>query len=142
MAEPYDTLRFNIVSRITDMYSNWNGVVQETTDLKNALFTDGNPTSSTACYQLGIDLGAVRNNWGGGSSTLGGRLLSMFDYIEANLGGGGIDMASILTAMLAATPEEIQSFIGIVDAFKVSIWNRPYNEDFYAALARGFAQWQ
>ncbi len=142
MAEPYDTLRFNIVSRITDMYSNWNGVVQETYDLQNALNTDGNPFSYTACNALAIDLGAVRNNWGGGTSTLGGRLLSMFDYLNDNIGGGEVDMASILTAMLAATPEEIQQFIGIVDAFKVSIWNRPYNEDFYAALARGFAQWQ
>ena len=142
MAEPYDTLRFNIVSRITDMYSNWNGVVTETNDLKNDLNTDGNPASYIGCGNLAIDLGAVRNNWGSGSSTLGGRLLSMFDYLNDNIGGGGVDMASILTAMLAATPEEIQQFIGIVDAFKVSIWNRPYNEDFYAALARGFAQWQ
>ena len=138
----YDTHRFNIVSRITDMYSNWNGVVQECYDFYTALGIDGLPTSAAACYQFYIDLGAVRNNWGGGSSTLGGRLLSMFDHINENLGGGGVDMASILTAMLAADPDEIQQFIGIVDAFKVSIWNRPYNEDFYAALARGFAQWQ
>jgi len=137
----YDDLRFNIVSRITDMYSNWNGVVDEAYDLQNALFTDGNPASNLAMSALRIDLGAVRNNWGGGSSTLGGRLLSMFDYLNDGLGGGEVNMAAILTAMLAATPEEIQQFIGIVDAFRVSIWNRPYNEDFYAALARGFTQW-
>jgi len=123
------------------MYSNWNGVVDECYDLQQALFTDGNTDSSWACSDFRIDLGAVRNNWGAGTSTLQGRLLSMFDYLNDNIGGGEVDMPSILTAMLAATPEEIQQFIGIVDAFRVSIWNRPYNEEFYAALARGFAQW-
>jgi len=141
MAEPYDTLRFNIVSRITDMYSNWNGVVDECYDLQQALFADGNVDSSWACSDFRIDLGAVRNNWGGGSSTLGGRLLSMFDYLNDNIGGGDVTMASILTAMLAATPEEITQFMGITQAYKVAVWDAPYNEEFYAALARGFKQW-
>ena len=79
MAEPYDTLRFNIVSRFTDMYSNWNGLVQECYDLRDNLQTDGNPASYIGCNNMAIDMGAVRNNWGGGSSTLQGRLLSMFD---------------------------------------------------------------
>ncbi len=141
MAEPYDSLRFNIVSRITDMYSNWNGVVQESYDLYTALNNDGLTYSPGAAYQFYIDLGAVRNNWGGGSSTLGGRLLAMFDYIDENLGGGGVDMASILTAMLAATPEEITQFMGITQAFKVAVWDAPFNEEYYAALARGFKTW-
>ncbi len=141
MAEPYDTLRFNIVSRITDMYSNWNGVVQECTDLQNALTLDGNPNSASAAYQFSLDLGAVRNNWGGGSSTLGGRLLSMFDYLNANIGGGEVDMASILTAMMSASFEELTSFIGITQAYKVAVWDTPFNEEFYAALARGFKTW-
>ncbi len=140
MAEPYDSLRFNIVSRITDMYSNWNGVVQESYDLYTALNNDGLTFSPGACYQFYIDLGAVRNNWGGGSSTLGGRLLAMFDYIDDNL-SGGVDMASILTAMLAATPEEITQFMGITQAFKVAVWDAPFNEEYYAALARGFKTW-
>ena len=141
MAEPYDTLRFNIVSRITDMYSNWNGVVQEMSDLKNALSLDGNPNSYNAAYQFELDLGAVRNNWGGGTSTLGGRLLSMFDYIDANLGGGAVDMASILTAMMAASFEELRQFVGITDAYKIAVWDAPFNEDFYRALAMGFPKW-
>ncbi len=141
MAEPYDTLRFNIVSRITDMYLNWNGVVQETNDLKNALSLDGNPNSYVKCGDLAIDLGAVRNNWGAGSSTLGGRLLSMFDYLNDGLGGGEVDMASILAAMMEATPEEIVQFMGITQAYKVAVWDAPFNEEFYAALARGFKVW-
>lgn len=123
------------------MYNNWNGVVSECYDLYQALDNDGLTSSPGACYQFYIDLGAVRNNWGGGSSTIGGRILEMFDHVNENMGGGEVDMSAILTAMLAATPDEIEQFVGIVDAFKVSIWNRPYNEEFYAALARGFAQW-
>jgi hypothetical protein len=141
MAEPYDTLRFNIVSRITDMYSNWNGVVGEANDLKTALQNDGNPQSYTQCSQLAIDLGAVRNNWGGGSSTLGGRLLSMFDYLNGGIGAGDVTMAAILSAMMEATSKEIEEFMGITQAYKVAVWDAPFNEEFYAALARGFKTW-
>lgn len=141
MAEPYDTLRFNIVSRITDMYSNWNGVVQECNDLKSALWADENPLSYTACGAFAIDLGAVRNNWGGGSSTLGGRLLSMFDYLNDNIGGGEVTMDHILTAMMSATAGQITEFMGITQAYKVAVWDAPFNEEFYAALARGFKVW-
>jgi len=141
MAEPYDSLRFNIVSRITDMYSNWNGVVDEAYGLQQALFTDGNTDSSWACSALHIDLGAVRNNWGGGSSTLGGRLLSMFDYLNEGIGGGDVTMAAILTAMMSATFEELTEFMGITQAYKVAVWDAPFNEEFYAALARGFQTW-
>jgi len=49
-----------------------------------------------------------------------------------------VTMDSIVLAMLTATPDELKYFIGIVDAFRVSLWNQPFNVDFYAALARGF----
>ncbi|GAH29755.1 unnamed protein product, partial [marine sediment metagenome] len=32
-------------------------------------------------------------------------------------------------------------FVGLVDAYRQSIWNRPFNKDFFAALARGFMEW-
>lgn len=141
MAEPYDTLRFNIVSRITDMYSDWNRIVGEANDLKTALNNDGNPQSYTECGQLAIDLGAVRNNWGGGSSTIGGRLLSMFDYLDAGIGGAEVTMDAILTAMMSASFEQLTEFMGITQAYKVAVWDAPFNEEFYAALARGFKTW-
>ena len=140
MAE-YDDLRFNIVSRITDMYLNWSHLVDEAGDLQNALFLDGNPLSNTAMYSLKTEFSAVRGNWGGGSSTFGGRLLAMFDYLNGNIGGGDVTMSSILTAMLAATPEEITKFMGITQAYKVAVWDAPFNDEFYAALARGFKTW-
>jgi hypothetical protein len=47
-------------------------------------------------------------------------------------------MDAILNAMLDATPSQYTKFIGIVDAYRVALWNAPFNADFYAALAQGF----
>ena len=52
-----------------------------------------------------------------------------------------VDMDAILNAMLVASFEQLQSFIGIEDAYRVALWNAPFNADFYAALARGFQKW-
>lgn len=62
-------------------------------------------------------------------------------YMMANCLGGDIDMDAILNAMLAASFEELQKFIGIEDAYRSAVWDAPFNADFYAALARGFRQW-
>lgn len=51
-----------------------------------------------------------------------------------------IGMDDILSAMITATDEEYQYFIGLVDAYRVALWNKPFNAEFYAALARGFAE--
>ncbi len=56
--------------------------------------------------------------------------------------GGAVDMAAIINAMLLANPNEVTYFVGLTDAFRQSIWNQPYNKEFYAALARGFEQWE
>lgn len=49
-----------------------------------------------------------------------------------------ITLDDILTAMVSATPEQLTYFVGIVDAYRLSVWNKPFNAEFYAALARGF----
>lgn len=54
---------------------------------------------------------------------------------------GAVDMDGILSAMLGATFNQLQNFIGIEDAYRVALWNAPFNADFYAALARGFMKW-
>ncbi|GAH60107.1 unnamed protein product, partial [marine sediment metagenome] len=38
--------------------------------------------------------------------------------------------------------DQLTNFIGFVDAYRQSIWNRPFNREYYAALARGFALWE
>jgi len=55
--------------------------------------------------------------------------------------GVGVTMDDILNSMLSAEFDELQKFVGLVDAYRVAIWNAPFNADFYAALARGFIKW-
>lgn len=63
-------------------------------------------------------------------------------YMENCLGGSyELSMDDIINTMLVADPDEVQYFIGLVDAYRQSIWNRPFNKEFFAALARGFMEW-
>jgi len=57
---------------------------------------------------------------------------------EYSAAGAEVDMDAILSAMVTADFYDLQMFIGIVDAYRVSLWNEPFNAEFYAALARGF----
>ncbi len=47
----------------------------------------------------------------------------------------------ILALMLEADPYQVQYFVGLVDAYRQSIWDRPFNKEFFAALGRGFQLW-
>jgi hypothetical protein len=62
-------------------------------------------------------------------------------YLEFCVGGGTFDMDTLLSTMLGAKFDQLQYFIGIEDAYRVALWNAPFNADFYAALARGFQKW-
>lgn len=65
-----------------------------------------------------------------------------FEWINNNWPSNGeVTMDAILTAMITSDFDELQKFIGLVDAYRVAIWNAPFNADFYAALARGFSTW-
>lgn len=78
----------------------------------------------------------------GGGSSLGELLHNILEAIRANWpSGGAANMAAILSAMLAATPDELTNFIGIEQAYMAAMWNAPYNGEYYAALARGFRKW-
>jgi len=50
-----------------------------------------------------------------------------------------VTMDSILSAMITASYEQLQTFIGIEDAYRVALWNEWFNVEYYASLARGFA---
>lgn len=52
-----------------------------------------------------------------------------------------VDMSAIILAMLSANPEQVEYFVGLVDAYRQSIWNRPFDKEFFATLARGFMLW-
>ena len=51
---------------------------------------------------------------------------------------GTVSMDQILNGMLTADFEQLQKFVGIVDAYRSAVWDQPFNAEFYAALARGF----
>lgn len=53
-----------------------------------------------------------------------------------------LTMDDLINAMLLADPYQVEYFVGLVDAYRQSIWNRPFNQEFFAALARGFEQWE
>jgi hypothetical protein len=67
-----------------------------------------------------------------------------YRWLELDMADPPIDvtMESILSAMLDADPSEVLYFIGLVDAYRQSVWNQPFNKDYYASLARGFEQWE
>ena len=52
-----------------------------------------------------------------------------------------LTMSGLLSTMLSANPRDVEYFIGLVDAYRQSIWNQPFNSEFFGALARGFEQW-
>ena len=52
-----------------------------------------------------------------------------------------LTMDDILNEMLSASFEQLTKFMGITQAYKVAVWDAPFNEEFYAALARGFKTW-
>jgi len=62
-------------------------------------------------------------------------------YWAAREGGNGIDMDSILNAMFSASFTQLQKFIGLEDAYRLAIWNAPFNAEWYASIARGFQKW-
>lgn len=62
-------------------------------------------------------------------------------YVRNCAGGAGLDMSELIGVMLLANPSEIEYFVGLSDAYRQSIWNRPFNQEMFAALARGFEEW-
>jgi len=49
-----------------------------------------------------------------------------------------VTMDDVLSAMITSDFDQLQKFIGLVDAYRVALWHEPFNIEFYAALARGF----
>lgn len=85
---------------------------------------------------------ATAGHFWAGADNLYDRMYAAMHWIDNNWPTTPtITMPAILNAMQKATFDELQSFIGIEDAYRVALWNAPFNADFYAALARGFVKW-
>jgi len=73
-------------------------------------------------------------------------IMGLFEAIDArfvDLEGAApsaLSMDEILSVMITATEDQYRYFIGLVDAYRVGLWNKPFNSEYFAALARGFAQ--
>lgn len=67
---------------------------------------------------------------------------ALYYYLNNCIEVPAIDMDTLLSTMLTASPEQTMSFVGLVDAYRQSVWNRPFNQEYFAALARGFEQWE
>ena len=62
-------------------------------------------------------------------------------YLSNCIEAPTITMDDIINAMLVADPDQIEYFVGIADAYRVAMWDRPFNEEFFRALAEGFKIW-
>jgi len=62
-------------------------------------------------------------------------------WLDDNWPTNGVTMDAILSAMLTASSEQLTTWMGITDAYKVAVWDAPFNAEYYAALARGFKTW-
>lgn len=112
--------------------------------LATQLDAEGLPGSSNAASLMAVHIWELRNKFTYGSDSVRYWLVKCLQYIDANAfngGGGGVTMGDILSEMMSATFGELTTFMGITQAYKVAVWDAPYNEEFYAALARGFKTW-
>ncbi len=150
MASTYDQL----INELWDRYDVANGYRSNLNNARSAAYAqwaigddhdaieyiiDG--MQSTVYYMVAM---LAKGFYGHNGSTYA--LLSALDRTQANPfitsdDVPAITMQSILDAMVTANPDQTMYFVGLLDAFKQSVWNRPYNKEFFAALARGFMEW-
>ncbi|MCP3678962.1 MAG: hypothetical protein GY782_01160 [Gammaproteobacteria bacterium] len=115
-----------------DIYANY---------LKNNY--NGHPWDNTWRQAVAFAIDMMRTQITTMSQGIGGTWspVAMVQFLTNCAGGGGASMADILTAMMSATFEELTEFMGITQAYKIAVWDAPFNEEFYAALAQGFRKW-
>jgi len=142
MAEPWDTYYWRLDTQLLTHYNKLGLVQDEMYDLSVALTAEGNPNSGSEAYAMSIDQSSLQTSWYGGSYTFKNRLLVCLQYLMDRIDAmAGVSMDSILTAMMAASFEQLREFMGITQAYKSAVWDAPFNEEYYAALARGFKEW-
>lgn len=111
-------------------------------NLSTSLIAEGNPSSGLAASLMAGHIWELRNKFSYGGDSVRYWLVRCLQWMDINWseGNGEVTMDAILTAMLGAEYTELQQFIGIVDSYRVALWNSWFNTEFYAALARGFKE--
>lgn len=125
---------------IGDYY--FDGLYDGCLSLHDWLHAEGNPNSADVVLAMRYNFKKLRDKY---SSSLGSyriRLINTLQWINDNWpeDGNGITMSDILSAMVTATRPEFECFTGITDGYRAALWEKPFNSEFYAALARGFME--
>ena len=68
-------------------------------------------------------------------------LMESIYWANKDIPAADFTMDTLIQTMLVADPNQVEYFVGLVDAYRMSIWNRPFNQEFFAALGRGFRLW-
>lgn len=142
MPEPFTTYVTRIDDEMKMIGLRWDDIVASLSTLHDQLTVEGCPLSGDVILSIRSTLIGIMREY---DSTFGwyrGRLVTALEWIDTNWSADGeVNMDAILNAMLGADFTELQKFIGLVDAYRVAIWNAPFNAEFYGALARGFQTW-
>jgi len=83
------------------------------------------------------DIRQMGSEWGGWSPY--GYEGPIWWWLTNCSGGDELTMDAMINVMLTATNDEYKAFIGLVDAFRMALWNQPFESEYYAALAKGFS---
>lgn len=111
-------------------------------DLGNYIGFEDWVNAEAECDEIGWKLqqASIHIHSSSTQESISHKMYNCLSWINDNwpAGGGEVTMDAILSAMVTATFEQLQYFIGLVDAYRVAVWNEPFNAEFYSALARGF----
>ena len=142
MPEPLTTYRLEWRNCYLQFYSEFNNLYGDVLAAKAQCEAESWAGLALAFGNMSVHLLNIRSWFMGETRSIRNVMTDAIGYIDDNIGDGAeVTMDSILTAMLGAEFDELQKFVGLVDAYRVALWNAPFNADFYAALARGFATW-
>lgn len=122
--------------------TNWNSLNTEIPLVRSSgsVFTLANRTANALEYVRDCIMLHIGNGFASLSTSSIPHYMAVY-YAHAEAPGGGVTLDDIINEMLSATFEQLEKFIGIVDAYRIALWNAPFNADFYGALARGFNKW-
>lgn len=142
MPEPLRTYITDYHNRCYEYSVILQNLYNDTLSLSDSLIAEGCPSSGGCVANMAVHIWEMRNKFAYGSTSVRYPNVTALLWINDNWPSGAeVTMDAILTAMLKADFSELEKFVGIEDAYRVAVWNAPFNAEFYAALARGFQKW-
>lgn len=120
----------------------WDAIYDQLVTLHDQLTSEGCPNSGDVVMNIRTYVGQLRNCYTTAIGSFRVKLKNPLQWINDNWpDGGAVDMDAIINAMFTATFNELEKFIGLVDAYRLALWNAPFNAEWYASIARGFQKW-